>query len=181
MPALMGMMVLFFISSLMILLRNQLDWANPLLIIVPAIILLVSILSFNQGQIELENDVLLFRRFFVMWSINISDITDIMFGNTVASSRGSSAVPGIDGLSFRTKNGNFYQFSNNLLNCSFFIDGLKTINPLIKIHKDILDVRSFADFLGWKGDTRGRRKKMIMFVIVFLVVSIAMISVGLDP
>ncbi len=146
------------------------------------LLVLLILATTYPGTLEVDNGILYRRRFFKLWSINISSITDIMEGNTYAARLGIKDqfrffypnkfkyyFP--QGLSFKITGGNFYQFPFGIVDTSALVIALKTANPSIEFHSGY-NV-AFCDGRGWKGDRRWRQTRipqMLLNFVIFLLV-----------
>ena len=70
------------------------------------------------------------------------------------------------GFSFRLKNGNVYQFTEDITNLSEFITELKKVNDSVIV---LPTATGQYDYTGWKGDKIGRHNKLITTLVVLVI------------
>lgn len=159
---------------------NVVDWSNPLILTGIGGILIILILLSNRGNLEIRDHLLVRKRFFIsLWSVDISQISDILQGNTI-SNRYTFGDLGYSprGLSFRDVNDNFYQMPYDIQKQADLIESLKIINTNITFHSDVTSFLVKYPGLnekikwgvtgGWKGNKR--LKKGILLELIFVLV-----------
>ncbi|MBI5530844.1 MAG: hypothetical protein HY918_05130 [Candidatus Doudnabacteria bacterium] len=143
-------------------------WDNLLFTVVAILVGLIIIfyptISYLTGRLELE-DGLLSRKYILMkvWSVGVSDLTDIYIGNTV---RGP--VMREVGLAFKDKNGKHFEAPYIIVGQENLIKDLQAINPDIQYHSNPAETQNWY---GWKGD---KSRKILWAILVLAIIGLAL-------